>query len=164
MAQNLRFNRANRRSEKDAGEPKQKNATDGTGMMQTIQLAITDPAYAEALRDALVRSGPWQVERVGTPRPDEGCVLVMDEQCLNRVSLPLPYPERVVLLTRKAPAKLSHAWAAGIVSLVSPDDPPNTVLLAVMAAALRVQAALPLGGISPTGLPLLRQYPQKFSR
>jgi len=68
------------------------------------------------------------------------------------VPLPLPYPERVVLLTRKDPAHLSHAWEAGIVSLVSPDDPPSTVLLAIMAAALRVpkpQTAAVLGGISP---------------
>jgi len=121
--------------------------------MQTVQLAIMDSAYETALRDALVRSGPWHVERVQTPRPGERCVLVMDEVCLNRVSLPLPYPERVVLLTRKDPANLSHAWEAGIVSLVSPDDPPSTVLLAIMAAALRVpkpQAVASVGGISPT--------------
>ena len=119
--------------------------------MQTVQLAIMDAAYEMALRDALVRSGPWHVECVETPRPGETCVLVMDELCLNRVSLPLPYPERVVLLTRKDPANLSHAWDAGIVSLVSPDDPPSTVLLAIMAAALRVlkpQTSAPLGGIS----------------
>jgi len=120
--------------------------------MQTVQLAIMDSAYEMALRDALVRSGPWHVESVETPRPGERCVLVMDDACLNRVSLPLPYPERVVLLTRKDAAHLSHAWEAGIVSLVSPDDPPGTVLLAIMAAALRVpkpQTAAALGGISP---------------
>jgi hypothetical protein len=120
--------------------------------MQTVQLAIMDSAYEAALRDALVRSGPWRVESVNSPRPGERCVLVMDEVCLNQVPLPLPYPERVVLLTRKDPAHLSHAWDVGIVSLVSPDDPPSTVLLAIMAAALRVpklQTAAPLGGISP---------------
>ena len=121
--------------------------------MQTVQLAIKDSTYESALRDALVRSGPWQVESVETPRPGERCVLVMDEAYLNRVSLPLPYPERVVLLTGKNPANLSHAWDAGIVSLVSPDDPPSTVLLAIMAAALRVPKQPPpepLGGISPS--------------
>jgi len=119
--------------------------------MRTVQLAIKDSAYEAALHEALVRSGPWHVERVETPKPGEKCVLVMDEGCLSRVSLPMPYPERVVLLTRKDPAHLSHAWEAGIVSLVSPDDPPSTVLLAIMAAALRVpkpQTAATLGGIS----------------
>lgn len=121
--------------------------------MQTIQLAIADSAYEAALREALARSGPWHVESVDTPKPGERCVLVMDEVCLSRVSLPLPFPERVVLLTRKDPANLSHAWDAGIVSLVSPDDPPSTVLLAIMAAALRVPKPQPvaaLGGNSPS--------------
>ncbi len=121
--------------------------------MQIIQLAISDSAYEAALREALARSGPWHVECVATPKPAERCVLVMDEVFLNRVSLPLPFPERVVLLTRKDPANLSHAWEAGIVSLVSPDDPPGTVLLAIMAAALRVPKPHPaasLGGISPS--------------
>jgi hypothetical protein len=121
--------------------------------MQKIQLAIVDSTYEAALREALVRSGPWQVESVETPRPGEKCVLVMDEARLNQIPLPLPFPERVVLLTRKDPAHLSHAWDAGIVSLVSPDDPPSTVLLAIMAAALRVpksQTAANLGGISPS--------------
>lgn len=120
--------------------------------MQIVQLAIMDSAYEEALREALVRSGPWHVECVDAPKAGDKCVLVMDEACLNRLSLPLPYPERIVLLTRKDPAKLSHAWEAGIVSLVSPDDPPGTVLLAIMAAALRVPKAQPSvsgGGISP---------------
>ena len=120
--------------------------------MHTIQLAITDSAYEVALRDALVRSGPWHVLSVETPRTGERCVLVMDEVSLSRVVLPLPYPERVVLVTRKDPAHLSHAWDAGIVSLVSPDDPPGTVLLAIMAAALRIpkpQVAAALGGITP---------------
>ena len=91
--------------------------------MQTVQLAIADSAYELALREALVRSGPWRVEHVDAPAPDEKCVLVIDETYLNRVVLPLPHPERVVLLTRKDPAHLSCAWDAGIVSLVSPDDP-----------------------------------------
>ena len=127
-------------------------APGGASIMQTVQLAITDSAFEAALRDALVRSGPWQVESVDTPRPGERCVLVMDELCLSRLRLPLPYPERIVLLTSKEPANLSHAWDAGIVSLVSRDDPPSTVLLAIMAAALRVpkaQTAEPLGGFSP---------------
>jgi hypothetical protein len=65
-------------------------------------------------------------------------VLVLDEDALARTALPLPYPERVVLIARKDPQHLSQAWDAGIVSVVSDDDPPSTVLLAIMAAALRV--------------------------
>ena len=128
--------------------------------MQTIQLAISDAACEAALRAALARSGPWHVESVETPKPEERCVLVMDEVCLKRVALPLPYPERVVLLGHKDPASLSHAWDAGIVSLVSPDDPPNTILLAIMAAGLRVprgnSPSMPIATapISPVVAPL----------
>ena len=128
--------------------------------MQTVQLAIQDPALREALREVIVRSGPWHVDSVATPQlgercvlVGERCVLVMDEECLNSVSLPLPYPERIVLVTRKDPANLSHAWEAGIVSVVSPDDPPGTILLAIMAAALRIpkpQTVAVSGGISPS--------------
>ncbi len=120
-------------------------------MMQTVQLAIVDSAYEAVLREALVHSGPWHVESVAVPDLCERCVLVMDEESFNAIRLPLPYPERVVLITRKDPENLSHAWDAGIVSVVSANDPPNTVLLAIMAAALRVkpQPAAALSGFSP---------------
>lgn len=120
--------------------------------MHTVQLAIADPVYRASLCEALLHTGPWQVESVEAPDPSARCVLVLDEESLERVGLPLPYPERVVLITGKDPERLSHAWDAGIVSLVSACDPPSTVLLAIMAAALRVpkpQPAAVLSGISP---------------
>ena len=109
--------------------------------MQTVQFALADGAYSATLRDALVRSGPWHVLRVEDPDPSQMCVVVMDEDAFNRSLLPLSHPERVVLITRKDPQHLSRAWDAGIVSVVSVDDAPNTVLLAIMAAALRVPKA-----------------------
>lgn len=121
--------------------------------MQTVQLAIADPVYTAALRDALTRSGPWQVVLTQQPDPRQKGVLVLDEDALDRLPLPLPSPERVVLITDKDPQHLSRAWDAGIVSVVSHKDPATTVLLAIMAAALRcpkAQAATVLGGISPT--------------
>lgn len=121
--------------------------------MQTVQLVIADAVYAAALREALTRSGPWQVVCLPDPEPSQRCVLVLDEEAFNRLSLPLANPERVVLITRKDPHHLSQAWDAGIMSVVSVDDAPNTVLLAVMAAALRVpkaQAAVIFSGISPS--------------
>ena len=121
-------------------------------MINTVQLAVADPVYAAALRDALSRSGPWHVLSVQQPDPRQRGVLVLDEDALDRLPMPLSNPERVVLITHKDPQHLSRAWDAGIVSVVSNSDPPNTVLLAIMAAALRVpksQAAAVLGGISP---------------
>ena len=107
-------------------------------MMRTVQLAIADSVYANALRDALAHSGPWRVETVERPDPALSSVLVLDELNFQRLNIPLPHPQR--------------AWEAGIVSVASLEDSLPTVLLAVMAASLRVEKHDGgTGGISPSG-------------
>jgi len=106
-------------------------------MMRTVQLAIADTVYAAALRDTLSRSGPWHVDLVERPDPALFSVLVLDEAALRRLPLPLAHPERVVLISRQDPQLLAEAWDAGIVSVASVEDALPTVLLAIMAAALR---------------------------
>jgi hypothetical protein len=121
-------------------------------MLQTVQLAIADGAYAAAVREALSRSCAWRIDTVERPDTAQACVLVMDEAALESLPLPLSNPERIVLITRKDPQLLAQAWEAGIVSVVSANDPMNTVLLAIMAAALRVvkvNSATNMSGISP---------------
>ena len=121
-------------------------------MMQTVQLAIADGMYAAALRDALSHTCAWHVESVGCPDPSQHCVLVLDQAGLERLPLPLSNPERIVLITHRDSQQMAEAWEAGIVSVVSANDPMSTVLLAIMAAALRVgNAANPAisSGISP---------------
>ena len=122
-------------------------------MMRTVQLAIADAGYRAALREALSRSGPWQVECADVPDPSPSCVLVLDEPAFERLALPLAHPEGVVLIAHQDPAALAQAWDAGIVSVVSIEDSPATVLLAIMAAALRVhngQAGSNTRAISPS--------------
>jgi hypothetical protein len=122
-------------------------------MMQTVQLSIADGEYAAAVRDALCLSCAWHVESVDHPDPSQQSVLVLDEAALGQLHFPVTNPERVVLITRKDPQLLAQAWEAGIVSVVSADDTINTVLLAIMAAALRVaksHGTANSGGISPT--------------
>ena len=123
-------------------------------MMQTVQLAIADGMYAAALREALSRSCAWHVESVGRPDPSQHCVMVLDQSALEHLPLPFSNPERIVLITRKDAQLMAEAWEAGIVSVVSEQDPISTVLLAIMAAGLRVEkphgSSLP-SGISPTG-------------
>jgi hypothetical protein len=118
-------------------------------MMQTVQLSIADGRYASAVREAVARNCAWHIE--SGPRPDlsQDCVLVLDEAAFARLPLPLTNPERVVLITRKDPQTMAEAWEAGIVSVVSDSDPISTVLLAIMAAALRVAKSSSLSGISP---------------
>jgi hypothetical protein len=121
--------------------------------MQTVQLSITDGPYAVAVREALSRSCAWHVETVECPDPVHQCVLVLDEAGFARLPLPLSNPERIVLIARKNPQVLAQAWEAGIVSVISADDPISTVLLAIMAAALRVanfHASINPSELSPT--------------
>jgi hypothetical protein len=121
-------------------------------MMQTVQLAIANPTYAAAVREALAHTCACAVETVVRPEPARPCVLVLDEAAFSVLSLPVSNPERVVLITRRDPQLLAQAWEAGIVSVVSDEDPIGTVLLAIMAASLRIpklHGGHPLSGISP---------------
>jgi hypothetical protein len=110
-------------------------------MVQSVQLSIADSQYATTVREALAHSCAWHVESVESPDTSSHSVMVLDEQAFARLPLPLSNPGQVVLIARKdrhASDFLEQAWQAGIVSVVSDDDPLNTVLLAIMAAALRV--------------------------
>ena len=107
-------------------------------MIGTVQLSIADAGYAAALREALTRTGPWHVEMVDRPDPATPCVLVLDESSFERLPLPLLNPERVVLISQQDPQLLARAWDASIVSVLSTEDSLPTVLLAIMAAALRI--------------------------
>ncbi len=126
-------------------------------MMQTVQLSIADCAYAGAIREALSRSCAWHVEAVERPDLSRKCVLVLDEASFARLPLPLSNPQRVVLIARKDPQLLAQAWEAGIVSVVSQEDPTSTVLLAIMAAALRIAKstnAVASSALSPNASPV----------
>jgi hypothetical protein len=65
-------------------------------------------------------------------------VLVLDDAALAHLPLPLSHPERIVLVAHKDPERMAQAWDACIVSVVDVNDPLDTVLLAIMAAALRL--------------------------
>jgi hypothetical protein len=119
-------------------------------MMQTVQLAIADGMYAAALREALSHTCAWHVESVERPDPSRPCVLVLDQSALERLPLPLANPERIVLITHRDSQLMAEAWEAGIVSVVSEQEPMSTVLLAIMAAGLRVDK--PHGSSSPSGI------------
>jgi len=123
-----------------------------SAVLHTVQLALEDGVYRGALREALCRSCAWRVESVDRPDSSQNCVLVLDEAAFEHLRLPLSHPERIVLITRQDPQLLAQAWDAGLVSVLSQQDPMSTVLLAIMAAALR--AANPgkadvSSGISP---------------
>jgi hypothetical protein len=107
-------------------------------MLQTVRLTLADSAYAAALRDALNHTCAWHVDSVESPNPGQPSVLVLDDTALARLPLPLSHPECIVLITHKNSERMAQAWDAGIVSVVGWDDSMDTVLLAIMAAALRL--------------------------
>jgi hypothetical protein len=121
-------------------------------MMQTVQLAIADGVYAAALREALSHSCAWHVESVDRPDSSRPCVMVLDQAALAYLPAPLDNPERIVLITHRDAQLMAEAWDAGIISIVSEEDPISTVLLAIMAAGLRVDkphTCTSSSGISP---------------
>jgi hypothetical protein len=79
--------------------------------------------------------------------------MVLDQAALEHLPLPLSNPERIVLITHRDLQLMAEAWEAGIISVVSKEDPISTVLLAIMAAGLRVDKPHTYSsssGISPT--------------
>ena len=112
--------------------------------MLTIQLALANPAYAAVLRAALLKEQGFEecmLEPAGLPDVRKAGVIVLDSEALEHVPLPLPHPERVVLIARSSPEQLGRAWHAGIVSVVSEKDPIGTVMLAILAARCRATRA-----------------------
>ncbi|MGB9604418.1 MAG: hypothetical protein ACP5U2_00205 [Bryobacteraceae bacterium] len=122
--------------------------------MPKVQLAISDSAYARALRERLESSGIAEVCPVEAPDLRQDAVIVVDSAGLERLPAPLDRPERFVLITRNDPAELSRAWNAGIRSVVFCNDPLSTAVLAIMAVALRCTKA---GGCAVGGHRAWRQ-------
>lgn len=110
-------------------------------MTNTIQLALTDDGKANALKTILTRSIQVPVVRVDCPDLRQATVVVVDTQHLDRLPVPLSDPDRVILISRSDERSLKDAWDAGVQSMVSEQDPLNTVALAVMAACLRASSA-----------------------
>ncbi len=105
--------------------------------MGSIQVALSDTAKADALRVLLARSTQVPVLCAESPDFAAACVVVMDAARFGSLPRPLTHPERIVLITRNDPGHLKEAWEAGVHSVLSEQDPLNTVVLAVLATCLR---------------------------
>lgn len=112
--------------------------------MDSIQLSLTDAVKAAALKALLVRSTQFAVECTQKPDPDKACVVVVDLKTMQRIPVASRHPERIVLMAQSNPHNLNDAWEAGVNTVVSDEDPLNTVVLAILSACLRKgQAAEP---------------------
>jgi len=64
--------------------------------MQTVQLALGTAPYVSVLCDLLVRSEPWKIATVTKPDPKKPDVLVVNEEALDCLPVPIERPERIV--------------------------------------------------------------------
>ncbi|NWF82842.1 MAG: hypothetical protein HXY18_03325 [Bryobacteraceae bacterium] len=109
--------------------------------MASIQLALSDVAKASALSNLLARSTHVPVLCVEEPDFASACVVVMDEPRFRKNPAAAQNSDRVVLITRNDEGHLRAAWEAGVNTVLSEQDPLNTVVLAVLGACLRAGAA-----------------------
>ena len=103
-----------------------------------IQLALYDSTYRHALRCLLQEAEDSPVFCVENPDLRYPGVLVLDTVHLQAIPLPIFHPERIVLVAGNRNEDLEIAWKAGLQSVVLPEDPISTALLAVLSARLHV--------------------------
>ena len=119
--------------------------------MTTVQLAIHNNEYAQALRNLLLRDGVHNVLLVQAPDLQLTGVVVVDSGSFDDLTRFEACPERFVVITRKGLDNLSRVWDAGVRHVVFEEDSPGTAQLAVIAAELRL--AQPVVGVaSPAAL------------
>ena len=109
--------------------------------MKTIQMALKDGEYADALRNLLVRDGTHRVYLVEQPDLRLDGVIVVDGNRAESLSLLDGEPERFVVITRKGSDHLARIWDAGVRHVVFEGDSPSTAHLAIIAAELRLPKA-----------------------
>jgi len=110
--------------------------------MKTVQLAIRNQEFSEALRNLLLRDGTHRVYIV--ERPDihlDGVVVVGGDNPENMALLKSD-PERFVVVTGSQPSKLSRIWDAGARHVVFEEDSPTTAQLAIIATELRLDGGI----------------------
>jgi len=123
--------------------------------MKTVQLAISDSEYAEALRNLLVRDGTHRVYLVDRPDLGRDGVIVIGANNPDNLSLLESDPERFIVVTKEGSDNLSRIWQAGARHVVFEKDPPHTAQLAIFATELQLAEEFtpqyPTQQIAPSG-------------
>jgi len=123
--------------------------------MKTVQLAISDSEYAEALRNLLVRDGTHRVYLVDRPDLGRDGVIVIGANNPDNLSLLESDPERFIVVTKEGSDNLSRIWQAGARHVVFEKDPPHTAQLAIFATELQLAEEFtpqyPAQQIAPSG-------------
>ena len=106
--------------------------------MKTIQIALRDSEYGEALRNLLLRDGAHRVYVVDRPDLKLDGVIVIDSDKVESLCFVDREPQRFVVITRKGSDHLGPIWEAGVRHVVFEGDSPGTAHLAIAAAELRL--------------------------
>jgi hypothetical protein len=106
--------------------------------MKTVQLAIPNSNYVQALRNLLLRDGKHRVHLVERPDLALDGVVVIDANNPENLSLLESNPDRFVVVARSGTDNLSRIWQAGVTHVVFEKDPPSTYQLSIIAAELRL--------------------------
>lgn len=116
--------------------------------MEKIQICLSNAAKAQSLSALLERSTHSPVECVEKPDLESACVAVMDFATFERLPRPIESADRIVLIAANDAAHLKEAWEAGVHSVLTEQDPLNTVVLAALATCLRsgTRKQKPVGG------------------
>ena len=110
--------------------------------MTNVQIAISDPDYAEALRDVLMADGQHQVHIVNYPNPAIDGVAVVDDTIVSRVSSsPRLDFDRCVIFAQKVALEANRLWEAGVRHVIHADQPPHVGRLVVLAAEKRLNGS-----------------------
>jgi hypothetical protein len=113
--------------------------------MTNVQIAISDPDYAEALRDVLMADGQHQVHIVNYPNPAIDGVAVVDDTIVSRVSSsPRLDFDRCVIFAQKVALEANRLWEAGVRHVIHADQPPHVGRLVVLAAEMRLSGSADL--------------------
>ncbi|MCS7044608.1 MAG: hypothetical protein NZR01_17615 [Bryobacteraceae bacterium] len=119
--------------------------------MGSIQVSLSDANRAEALCALLERSTQTPVVRTEKPDLENACAVVLDIESFHRLPQPVEHAERIVLIAGNDALHLKEAWEAGVHSVLSEQDPLNTVVLAVLATCLRSGSRKPKPAEGPPG-------------
>jgi hypothetical protein len=107
--------------------------------MNTVQIAIRDRDYAEALRELLIADGNRDVYLVEYPNPSVEGVIVAEP--ITAPNLSEPDIHRYVAFTRNIDFGSNPLWRAGVRHLIHADCPPRLGRLAIIAAERKLTLA-----------------------
>src|SRR5579862_3258765 len=100
--------------------------------MNTVQIAICDRSYAEALREVLIANGDREVHLVEYPNPAvDGVIVAEPITAPDLLEADIP---RYVVFTRNVDFGSNPLWRAGVRHLIHADCPPRLGRLPIIAA------------------------------